>query len=230
VAASRQLHDGVPPVPVAFASSSVDFVISLKDAPHILIHLRGEDVSLFDVGRGRCAERLTFGAAPERWQDFVVTHRAAAPGIDWQTSSQLSADGATLDFQECALLIGGLATFVGELHRGADGTLYLRPLQSDNISTDTSGTPRRRSLTERWRTSWERGGCEAALTTPHEGKEKSKAHFEKVLASDDIHLLECCSDSLLGSAAALFRRLQTRCRTLAFLHTRHHRAMASEKL
>jgi hypothetical protein len=235
-AVTRQLHDGIPPVPVAFASASVDFVISLKDAPHVLIHLRGEDVSVFDMGHGRSIERRTFGSAPDSWQDFILTHRAAAPGIDWQTSSQLRSDSAVLDFQECALFTGVLATFVGELHRGADGTLSLRPLQNDNISTDTSGASRQRArltdTTERWRTSWERGGCEvsAHANMQHEAGEESKAQFEKVLASDDTQLLEPYSESIFGSSSVLLRRLQSKCSSLASIYAHRRKTASSEKL
>jgi hypothetical protein len=205
------------PVPVAFASASVDFVISLRDAPQVRINLRGEDVSLFDVGKGRCVQRKSFAAAPEHWQDFILTHRAAAPGNDWQTSSHLRSDGTLLEFQECALLVGVLATFVGELHRGADGALTLRPLQIESHSPDISGT-HSFDLQERWRTSWECGGCEAANVasrppSPRQGRDEAKVHFEKVLASDDVRLLES-SGSVLGSASKLLRRLPSRALSL----------------
>jgi hypothetical protein len=213
VAVSKQLHDGMHPVPVAFASASSDFVISLRDAPQTRINLRGEDVSLFDVGKGRCVQRKSFAAAPEHWQDFILTHRAAAPGNDWQTSSHLRADSTSLEFQECALHVGMLATFVGELHRGADGTLTLRPLQVESRSADIAGGHSRLNgfeVQERWRTSWERDGCEAAnVATPRAGADEPKVKFDKVLASDDVQLLGS-SASVIGSAAKLLRRLPAR--------------------
>jgi hypothetical protein len=234
VAVSRQLHDGMHPVPVAFSSASVDFVISLRDSPQTRITLRGEDVSLFDVHKGRCVQRKSFAAAPEQWQDFVLTHRAAAPGNDWQTSSHLRSDGSLLEFQECALLVGMLATFVGELHRGADGTLTLRPLQVERSSADISGAHSRLSgfdVQERWRTSWECDGCEAVNVashpaSPREGREDSKVEFAKVLASDDVQLLES-SGSVLGSAAKLLRRLPGR--AFSFVYAQHRCSFGNSK-
>ena len=54
------------------------------------IHIKGSDVSLFDMVNGKCIEQTAFDAAPDSWQDFVVTHRAAPPqGAEWSTSSSL---------------------------------------------------------------------------------------------------------------------------------------------
>ncbi|CAE7306091.1 unnamed protein product, partial [Symbiodinium pilosum] len=89
-AVSKQLHDGMPAVPIAFSASSVDFVVSLLDDPSSRIVVRGCDVSLFDTAQGRCEEQTTFGASPDNWQDFVLTHRSAAPqGHEWAASSSL---------------------------------------------------------------------------------------------------------------------------------------------
>ena len=32
------------------------------------IHIKGEDVSLFDTVNGKCIERTTFDSAPDSWQ------------------------------------------------------------------------------------------------------------------------------------------------------------------
>ncbi|CAJ1351915.1 unnamed protein product, partial [Effrenium voratum] len=171
-AVSKQLHDGMPPVPMAFSASNVDFVVSLLDNKNTRIHVKGSDVSLFDT-MGKCVERTTFDAAPDSWQDFVLTHRSAAPqGAEWGSSS-FRADEATLEFQEAALPVGAAVTVVGELHRGADGKLSLRPWQGEE-----------KKLREPWRTSWERG-CEDKLS-----RRAPDALKQKVFISDDEKLLQ----------------------------------------
>jgi len=186
-AVSRRLHDGVHPVPVAFHSSSTAFSVVLTDAPHMRVEISGEDVSLFAMASGRHTAQHKFGRAPDHWQDFVRMHRAVAPLGDPHTSLATFAAPAQLDFQECALLVGATATVVGELHRGADGTLSLRPLQggcagpgaragaggagggrgAQGYATDVAEV--RVGLMpdsiptancEAWRTSWERASCD----------------------------------------------------------------------
>lgn len=175
-AVSKQLHDGMPAVPVAFSASSVDFTVTLVDDKETCIHIKGEDVSLFDTVNGKCIERTTFDAAPDSWQDFVLTHRSAAPqGTEWSASSSLRADEATLEFQEAALLVGASVTVVGELHRGVDGQLSLRPWQGD------SARWRAKKLREPWRTSWERGD--------EKGRSAPDILKQKVFISDDEQLL-----------------------------------------
>jgi hypothetical protein len=207
VAVSRQLHDGIHPAPVAFASGSIDFVISLKDAPHVRINLKAEELSLFDMRRGRRVERKTFAAAPDKWQDFILTHRA---GTEWTTVAQMRSDSSCLEFEECTLLCGALATFVGELHRGSDGSLSLRPLRLDNLAGDdfagmppNSARARHGAQSERWRTSWEcDSGCEVdnvASHVPAPSKRDEDALYDKVVVSDDPLLLE--------GASSLLRRL-----------------------
>lgn len=197
-AVSQQVHDGIPPIPVAFSAASVDFMVSLAGAPHVRVELLGEEVSLFDMCGGRVVEKRSLANAPERWQDFVHTHRTAAPGYEWQANPMVRADSSALEFQECALLVGSVITLIGELHRGADGALTLRPLQG----RDTTGKSRRGSgKHECWRTSWELGGCEAHDALPQrEGRyggaaavpsfaAPTEAPSDKVLASDDPELL-----------------------------------------
>jgi hypothetical protein len=203
-AVSRQLHDGIRPAPVAFASLSIDFIISLKDSPHVRISLQAEDVSLFDMRRGRHVQRRTFASAPDKWQDFILMHRA---GTEWQTSSQLRADSSSLEFQECALLCNTYATFVGELYRGADGTLSLRPLQADSFGEDVASSAAVRSrsagLSERWRTSWECGISDGNTSSPERTKGSG---FDKVMASDDPTLLDGASP-LLNTLSSMMRSL-----------------------
>jgi len=232
VSVSRQLHDGIRPAPVAFASGSIDFVISLKDAPHVRINLRAEELSLFDMRCGRRVERKAFASAPDKWQDFILKHRA---GTEWQTGSQLRADGSCLEFQECALLCGALATFVGELHRGADGTLSLRPLQIESLDHDFSGTPpnsaRARSAACHsaalsGRTSWE---CDYEVDNVIDKSPRApsvendgSAHFDKVMVSDDPLLLD--------GASSLLRRLPGKCGSRALILMNKYRLTKPEKL
>jgi len=184
-AVSKQLHDGMPAVPIAFSASSVDFVVSLLDDPDARIVVRGCDVSLFDTSHGRCEDQKRFGEAPDNWQDFVLTHRSAAPqGRDWAASSSLREDEAILEFQECALLVGSVVTVVGELHRGADGQLTLRPFQGDDKNAFWRA---KKSLREPWRTSWESGGDEKQNSRVASSPNVLK---QKVFISDDEGLLQ----------------------------------------
>eukprot|EP00931_Biecheleriopsis_adriatica_P073446 TRINITY_DN47728_c0_g1_i1.p1 TRINITY_DN47728_c0_g1~~TRINITY_DN47728_c0_g1_i1.p1 ORF type:complete len:675 (-),score=163.59 TRINITY_DN47728_c0_g1_i1:58-2082(-) len=183
-AVSRQLHDGMPPVPVAFAASCVDFLVTLLDNKGMTISIKGSDVSLFDMRKGRRVETKTFADAPDSWQDFILTHRSAAPaGGDWPASSVLRADGATLEFQECALLVGASITVVGELHRSADGKLALRPFNADEVKETFWGNPRGKTR-EPWRTSWE------SMEAKSPGKPNLEIGTQKVLISDDENLLK----------------------------------------
>lgn len=138
VAVTRQLHEGMHPSPVAFASACVDFVISLRDAPDVRINVKGKHVSLCHMRLGQLQERQRFAAVPTSWQEFVLEHLASAAGNEWQTSSLIYSNNATLEFQEYALVVGVPATFVGELHRGTDGSLSLTPLQRGGLSRELS--------------------------------------------------------------------------------------------
>mmetsp|Transcript_116341 Transcript_116341/g.248853 ORF Transcript_116341/g.248853 Transcript_116341/m.248853 type:complete len:746 (-) Transcript_116341:72-2309(-) len=200
-AVSRQLHDGMHPVPVAFSSGSSDFVGALSDGEDVRIQLRGEDISLFDMSGGKCVVCQAFASAPDHWQDFVTMQRATSPGAEWLPSSSMRADSTVLEFQECALLVGATVTVVGELHRSADGALSLRPWHGDGEGKSTAAGLAAQQ--ESWRTSWERGGCEAvdAVETactqtspksiPHQAPEPEVPEMlaAKVFVSDDPLLL-----------------------------------------
>mmetsp|Transcript_116825 Transcript_116825/g.330524 ORF Transcript_116825/g.330524 Transcript_116825/m.330524 type:complete len:560 (-) Transcript_116825:114-1793(-) len=175
---SRQVHDGIPPVPVAFASASVDFVIALVNAREVRIQLQGEDVSLFGICRGRCVERRPFARAADHWQDFVLTHQACAPGTASRTCSTLIADATPLEFQECALLAGSMVTVVGELHRSADGLLSLRPCPTSSYGW----APEAQASTSSSLSGASAGDAKAAAEATHEA-------IAKVIISDDPDLL-----------------------------------------
>lgn len=199
---SRERQDGMHSDSVAFASSSVDFSVSLLKAPHISIIINAEDVSLFHVSGGRCAEQRVLCQAPDHWQYFVIAHHAGA-----EKPAHGSADGwrvggcqaaVPLEFQECALLVGASVTLLGELHRDADGLLTLRPWQGH--AGGASEEPAGAAAAEARRTSREWSGCtlpaptssafqpEAASSQPRSGNAASVLSG-KVLVSDDPELL-----------------------------------------
>jgi len=134
---SRRLHDDA--ITVAFAEGRADLVVSLMDAPHLLVHVAGADVSLFDLQGGFSAASAALAEAPAHWQDFVASHKTTA--LDQGPAADIE-----LEFCERALLLGAPVTMAGELWRGADGSLALRPLQP------LGGSAR---CGEAWRTSWE---------------------------------------------------------------------------
>uniref|UniRef100_A0A7S2VJC1 Uncharacterized protein n=1 Tax=Zooxanthella nutricula TaxID=1333877 RepID=A0A7S2VJC1_9DINO len=183
--ASRHLHDGVRPVPVAFAFASVDFSVRMADAPDVCIQIKGSDVSLFDMGAGRYVERRSFDRVPDDWQDFISAHRTSP-----HLSASLRTDGALLEFEECTLCVGASVTIVGELHRDPHGVLFMRPLLDQ---------PQSRHPREGWRTSWEEqleGAGSQADKDVFEGEASSQ--IEKVLVSDNSELCKP-SDSLCGA-------------------------------
>lgn len=178
VLVSCRPHGGVLPVPVAFKSGSMDFLVSPLDAPKTQLRICGEDVSLFDIRDGCLSAEQLLANAPDHWQDFVLAHKVAKPLCNEHgTSLTLRAEDTLLRFEECALLVGSTATLVGELHRDAEGVLSLRPRQFVREE-------RAPSLT-----SWETitcmpGGSVAA--TP----DMAEVLAAKVLASDDGLLLQ----------------------------------------
>jgi len=167
----RLLHDGVHPVPMAFAAESVDFCVSLVDAPQVRIEILGEDASLFEMCSGKHVEHRSFEHIPDSWSDFIAMHRTAP-----HLSCLPRPDGAALEFQECTLAEGTLVTLVGELHRTAEGALSLRPWLAG--AARGSHSPR-----ERWRTSWEASSSCAQPRQPPPDDTETK--IEKVLVSDD---------------------------------------------
>mmetsp|Transcript_69612 Transcript_69612/g.154053 ORF Transcript_69612/g.154053 Transcript_69612/m.154053 type:complete len:571 (-) Transcript_69612:12-1724(-) len=175
---SQLANGGALPVPVAFASESIGFTVSLMDAPHMLVEVQGEEVWLFDMEGGRFTGTSLFGAAPEHWQDFTLFHRTSTGGEGWLHRRESS----NLEFQECALLVGARITLMGELLRDAGGALSLQPWQQADASALDPAKKRRSPPREPWRTSWEHG--------------KSG----RVLASDDPALL--CSSSPSATFAA----------------------------
>lgn len=202
-AVCRELHEGMPAVPMAYLASNVDFVVALTDKPEVRFTVKGSDVSLFDMKQGRRVERLTFAKAPDEWQDFILTHRSAAPaGADWPASSVLRADTTPVEFQECALLVGSTITVVGELHRGTDGVLCLRPWHMEDVDEKLLSAAAARLVTARepWRTSWEGSHAKTPMVKSPT-KEIGNVPVlltEKVLASDDEALMKQASVEIEG--------------------------------
>ncbi|CAK9032426.1 unnamed protein product [Durusdinium trenchii] len=143
--ASRKVHGGMS-VPLAFASQHMDFSVTLRGSPSVVIRVAGSEVNLFATKECEFAEVLPFPCAPDHWQDFVSVH---LPGAGTGSSdnhaleNELRAKGTAVEFHECCLKTGDTVTLVGELLRSANGELTLQPL-SREVS---------------WkRTSWERAG------------------------------------------------------------------------
>jgi len=188
-AVSQQLHDGMPPIPLAFSASSTEFIVTLADNKDVRISVNGADVSLFDMKHGQCLEKKLFDEAPDHWQDFITSHRSAPPaGQEWAATSALRASNAMLQFQECALIVGTTVTVAGELHRSADGKLSLRPWHAEAPREAFWRAPVSKAR-EPWRTSWEQGDCRTSKFLGDRGEETPGILRQKVLASDDDALL-----------------------------------------
>eukprot|EP00930_Biecheleria_cincta_P033269 TRINITY_DN23033_c0_g1_i2.p1 TRINITY_DN23033_c0_g1~~TRINITY_DN23033_c0_g1_i2.p1 ORF type:complete len:444 (+),score=79.22 TRINITY_DN23033_c0_g1_i2:211-1542(+) len=192
-AVARQLHGGMHPVPLAFAAASQKVVLRVRGAQGLRVELNGEDIFLFDMLQGRHSTHCKFADAPDHWQDFVLTHRAAALGGEFQPSSALRAEGEALEFQEYSLLVGARVTAVGELHRSSNGSLSLRPCSGEGAAV-AAGLGRSNL------TAWERRGTQAcgavlaaatlAGSSDACAKERPKqAGMCKVWVSDDPTLL-----------------------------------------
>lgn len=125
VTVSRPLHAGMPSVPVAFSSMNTAFQVAPCLQPELRVAVEGADVMLFDTVVGAFSYKGPFVAAAGHLQDYILTHRNTVPSGRWQTSSALRTDSTPLEFKECALLVGSRVTIVGELARGAGGSLVL---------------------------------------------------------------------------------------------------------
>lgn len=203
---SKLLRDSVHPVPAAFAADSIDFQVSLVDAPHIEVQVRGDDVCLFDMrGGGQHVERRGSKRLPDTWNDFMMAHRTAPHPLG--TSAPLHPQGGIpLEMRECALVVGATVTLVGELHRTGDGSLALKPLVTPGGSGSGNSTPRGQvpeaSPRQLWQTSWEHGSevdteLAAAAAASEAGGGGWKQRIDKVLVCDDPSLLDGFRHSLL---------------------------------
>jgi len=224
---SQRTHDGMHPVSVAFAQNYVSFEVSLLDAPDMRIHVKGDDVLLFDLEDGRHIATSAFDVAPEHWQTFALTRRNLNEhGGNTVLQYSRNFEGCELDFQECALLVGARVTIVGELHRRADGRFMLQPWHdtaspaTQKASVTTAHNTRSRTIwhylmsdasvpttlkTRQWRWSWEK----ASGPDQQEGAPPTS----KVLVSDRSAFLQASAPTCqqeLSSPTSLFHRLPQR--------------------
>lgn len=178
---SGHVNGTSPPVPMSHHSASIDFIITLLDAPHVRIEIEGKDLSTFDMSAGRLTAKRTFDSAARHWQEFAMTYQIGGKA---QPAARFRSENAVLEFQETAIGLGTSITIIGELQRNAFGTLLLRPAIQD---ADENVPPQNN---EAWRTSWE--------TPPQDSQDTKKASLRvdsrkpwlgKVWVSDDPTLL-----------------------------------------
>jgi len=173
---SRQMNGSSQPVPMSYHNASIDFVISLLDAPHVRIELEGSDLSTFDMSTGRMEAKRTFDSAARHMQEFAMTYQI---GGKPQPAARFRSENAVLEFQETSIVLGTSITVIGELQRNAVGTLLLRPALEDNTE---SPEPMKNAA---WMTSWE---SPAPSSWPSIAAAK-KPWLGKVWVSDDPSLL-----------------------------------------
>lgn len=119
---SSPSFEGLNPMSVAYAADSQAFVVSLLEAPHVRIEVRGDEVSLFEMSEGFLSQRAKFNSVPNHWQEFALSRRLSAT-YHSPPASRLYSEDPVLEFQECALHVGAHLTCVGELRRREDGVL-----------------------------------------------------------------------------------------------------------
>lgn len=134
--ASRKVHAGILPLPLAYASKHLDFTVTMHSPEGrnncISVCVSGAEVMLFAKHSCRFAEVLPFPCAKDKWQDFAMENSTgAAEGRNSGLHKELLATGAAVEFQECALMLGADVTLVGELIRSSDGVLSLHPLSEE---------------------------------------------------------------------------------------------------
>lgn len=135
--ASRKVHAGILPLPLAYASKHLDFTVTLHSPEGrnhaVSVCVSGAEVMLFAKHSCRFAEVLPFPCAQDRWQDFATENSTGtAEGKNSSLHKELLATGAAVEFQECALVIGADVTLVGELIRSSVGLLSLHPLSEES--------------------------------------------------------------------------------------------------
>eukprot|EP00931_Biecheleriopsis_adriatica_P004206 TRINITY_DN105910_c0_g1_i1.p1 TRINITY_DN105910_c0_g1~~TRINITY_DN105910_c0_g1_i1.p1 ORF type:complete len:450 (-),score=75.62 TRINITY_DN105910_c0_g1_i1:34-1383(-) len=135
---SQQRHDSIHQPPLAFHSSDRDFVIEVKDAPHVRINVSGSDVALFSMKRGLREWQQAFAEAPKSWCSFVLEHLVPSTdaSMHFKKCIDLGSDGVALEFRECALLADSSITCVGEVFRDERGNLQLVPWQPQLAELD----------------------------------------------------------------------------------------------
>jgi len=102
---------------------SVDLVAKVENFPDLSLTVRGAEVQMLAMSSGTCKKSLTLSAASDSCLS-VVPHGERA----------LLPDDEEIDFEEWALRIGEVVTFVGDLHRDAFGGLQLWPAPKTSAS------------------------------------------------------------------------------------------------
>jgi len=181
---SRQTQGASLSVPLSHQSSSIDFVVSVLDAPHVRIEIEGRDLSTFDMTTGRMSAKRTFDSAARHWQEFAMTYQI---GGKTQPVSRFRSEHSVLEFQETAIVLGTSITLVGELQRNAVGTLLLRPCLEDRSE---NAEPAKQEPS--WKTSWESPDVQDSSSwSAIQGSLRTarKPWLGKVWVSDDPTLL-----------------------------------------
>lgn len=142
---SQQRYDSIHQPPLAFHSTGSDFVLKLTNSANVQVHISSEDVAMFYMSRGLQVSEQAFSEAPKSWCSFVLEH--LVPSADasnhFKKCADLGSDGETLEFRECALLVGAIVTCVGELSH-ENGQLKIHPWQPQmavNGLADTGQLP-----------------------------------------------------------------------------------------
>eukprot|EP00930_Biecheleria_cincta_P096630 TRINITY_DN88449_c0_g1_i1.p1 TRINITY_DN88449_c0_g1~~TRINITY_DN88449_c0_g1_i1.p1 ORF type:complete len:426 (-),score=65.82 TRINITY_DN88449_c0_g1_i1:233-1510(-) len=94
---------------------SIDFIAKVENYPDLALTIRGEEVQMLAMESGYCKKAMTLSAASSSCL-AIVPH-----------GERMLPDDAEIDFEESALRIGEVVTFVGDLHRDAFGSLLLWP-------------------------------------------------------------------------------------------------------
>lgn len=181
---SRQTQGASLSVPLSHQSSSIDFVVSVLDAPHVRIEIEGRDLSTFDMTTGRMSAKRTFDSAARHWQEFAMTYQIGGKA---QPVSRFRSEHSVLEFQETAIVLGTSITVVGELQRNAVGTLLLRPCLEDRSENAEPATQE-----PSWKTSWESPDAQDSSSwSAIQGSLRTarKPWLGKVWVSDDPTLL-----------------------------------------
>lgn len=97
---------------------SVDFVAKVENFPDLAFTIRGEEVQMLAMESGYCKKSMTLPSAASSASSLLsmVPHGERALPDDHE-----------ITFEEWALRIGEVVTFVGDLHRDAFGALLLWP-------------------------------------------------------------------------------------------------------
>jgi len=101
---------------------SLDFVAKVENFPDLGFTINGEEVHMLAMSSGYCKTSATLSAASSACLSMVPHGERALP------------DDGEIAFEEWALRVGEMITFVGDLHRDAFGNLLLWPAPKPSTS------------------------------------------------------------------------------------------------